>query len=161
MLSGEFQGHSVSAFDYHFETEYYDGKKKRTKNHYLSFYILSLDKQFPEMTIAQEGLLSKIAQTFGHDDIDFESHEFSKQYVVRCENKKFAYDFCNAQMIDYLLGLGVVVIVVVNDALSLGFDGKVAISISNDSRIDVENIERHLKRLLKIRTLMPDYLFAG
>ena len=44
----------------------------------------------------------KIVQTFGHDDIDFESHEFSKQFVVRCKNKRFAYDFRNALMPDYL-----------------------------------------------------------
>ena len=87
ILSGDFKGHSVAAFDYHFETK---GSKNRTDHHYLSFYILSLERRFPELTIAREGLFSKIAQTLGHDDIDFESHEFSERYVVRCKRKKFA-----------------------------------------------------------------------
>ena len=160
ILSGEFHGHSVTAFDYHFQITSYTGKSRKTEHHYLSFYVLSLERGFPELTIAKEGLLSKIAQTLGHDDIDFESHEFSDRYVVRCNNKKFAYDFCNAQMIDYLLDLGVVSIEVEKNSLALAYDGSSSFSFSRDSRLDVENIERHLKRLVKIRTLMPDYLFT-
>ena len=50
---------------------------------------------FPELRIAPEGLLSKIAEALGEDDIQFESAEFSGAFRVRSKDKKFAYDVCN------------------------------------------------------------------
>ena len=85
----------------------------------------------------------------GFDDIDFESLEFSKRYKVKSHNKKFAYDFCNAQMIDYLLGQQDLIIEVDGNTLALTFKGKLAI----------EAIRPNLARLLRIRSLMPQYLF--
>ena len=85
----------------------------------------------------------------GFDDIDFESHEFSKKFVVRSKDKKFAYDFCNAQMIDYLLGHPDINIEVDQNSLALGFG----------SCLKVEEIEPHLKQLIRIRSLIPGYVF--
>ena len=116
---------------------------------HFSFFILALSKSFPEVTIVKEGLFSKIAQAVGYDDIDFESHEFSKRFCVRSSDKKFAYDFCNAQMIDYLLGHPNINVEVDQNSLALGFD----------SCLKVEEVEEHLQQLIKIRSLIPDYLF--
>ena len=152
IISGGFQGHDVSAFDYHYETHSTDSKGHRqTHPHHFSFFILTLKTPFPELTIAKESFLSKIAQAVGFDDIDFESHEFSKRFVVRSKDKKFAYDFCNAQMIDYLLGHTDINIEVDQNSLALGFN----------RCLKVEEIEPHLKQLVEIRSLMPDYLFNG
>ncbi len=90
-----------------------------------------------------------ISDAFGGGDIDFESHEFSERYEVRSKNKKFAYDFCNAQMIDYLLGRPARFIEVEKDVLAMG----------SDSQHNAERLEAHLGHLLKIRSLMPNYLF--
>lgn len=151
MMSGTYQGHSVVAFDYHYETHSTDSKgRQQTHHHHFSFFILSLDQFFSELTIAKESFFSKIAQAVGFDDIDFESHEFSKKFVVRSKDKKFAYDFCNAQMIDYLLGHPDINIEVDQNSLALGFD----------SKLKVEQIEPHLNQLIKIRALMPEYLFS-
>ena len=43
---------------------------------------------------------------FGYQDIKFESAEFSKTFCVRSPDKKFAYDVCNAKMMEYLLVKG-------------------------------------------------------
>ena len=150
ILSGNYQGYKVATFDYHYETHSTDSKGNRdTDHHHFSFFILTLDKFFPELTIAKEGIFSKIAQAVGFDDIDFESHEFSRKFVVRSKDKKFAYDFCNAQMIDYLLGHPNINIEVDQNSLAIGFN----------SRLRVEEIEPHLDQLIKLRSLMPDYLF--
>ncbi len=150
ILEGAFQGHDVAAFDYHYETYSTDSKGRRqTHHHHFSFFILMLGNYFPELTIAKEGLFSKIAQAVGYDDIDFESHEFSKRFVVRSSDKKFAYDFCNAQMIDYLLDHSDINIEVDQNSLALGFD----------RCLKVEEIEPHLNQLIAIRSLMPEYLF--
>ena len=66
--------------------------------------MLVFKEVFPQMTIGPESFGEKIATAFGvEDDIKFESAEFSRTFCVRSPDKKFAYDVCNAQMIEYLL----------------------------------------------------------
>ncbi len=146
VLCGKYQDYDVTAFDYHYKT----GSGKDTHHHYLSFFILQLPVSFPELVIGKEGFFSKIGQALGYDDIDFESHEFSRKFCVRSEDKKFAYDVCNARMIEYLLS---------NSDLSIEVEGNV-LAISFNRRLSLEYIEPNLNRLIKIRTLMPDYLFS-
>ena len=151
ILSGAFRHHHVSAFDYHYETHSTNSKGHRqTHHHHLSCLLLMLEKPFPELTIAREGFFSKIAQGFGYDDIDFESHEFSRTFCVRSKDKKFAYDFCHARLMEYLLQ---------NQDLSVEVEGGVlAIIFSN--RLDPTQVEHNLERLAQLRSLMPKYLFA-
>lgn len=147
VLSGSYQEHEVLLFDYHYKT----GSGKNTHHHYLSFFILHLQVSFPELIIGPEGIFSKIAQAVGYDDIDFESHEFSRKFCVRSKDKKFAYDVCNARMIEYLLS---------NTDLSIEIEDKV-LAISFNSRLAPEQIEPNLNRLNTVRSLLPDYLFTG
>ena len=137
VLSGSYQEHEVLLFDYHYRT----GSGKNTHHHYLSFFILCLPVSFQELIIAPEGIFSKIAQAVGYDDIDFESHEFSRKFCVRSKDKKFAYDVCNARMIEYLLS---------NTDLSIEIEDK-ALAISFDSRLAPEQIEPNLNRLITVR----------
>jgi len=146
VISGNFQGHEVMAFDYHYRT----GSGKDTQHHYLSFFILRLPRSFPELTIGPEGFFSKIAQAVGYDDIDFESHEFSRKFCVRSKDKKFAYDVCNAQMIEYFLANPDLTIEIELDSLAVAFQ----------RRLKPEQIEPNLQRLIQVRSLIPDYLFA-
>ena len=147
ILSGNYQGHEMTLFDYHYKT----GSGKNTQHHYFSFFILLLPASFPELVIGSEGIFSKIAQAIGYDDIDFESHEFSSKFCVRSSDKKFAYDVCNARMIEYLLS---------NSDLSVEIEDNV-LAISFDRRLAPELIEPNLNRLVTVRSLMPEYLFSG
>lgn len=147
ILSGDYQGHNVIVFDYHYKT----GSGKNTHHHYISFFILHLTASFPELVIGPEGFFSKVAQAFGYDDIDFESHEFSRKFCVRSADKKFAYDVCNARMIEYLLS---------NTDLTIEIDVD-ALAISFSRRLAPEHIEPNLNRLITVRSLLPDYLFSG
>jgi hypothetical protein len=151
VLSGNYQSHDVMAFDFHYETHSTDSKGHRqTHHHYFSFFILLLGVWLPELTIAREGFFSKVAQALGYDDIDFESHEFSRKFLVRSKDKKFAYDVCNARMMEYLLA---------NDDLTIEIEAQ-AMAISFNSRLSPEQIESNLNRLIAVRSLMPDYLFS-
>jgi hypothetical protein len=151
ILAGNYQGHDVTAFDYHYETHSTDSKgRHRTHHHYFSFFILHSSASFPELVIGREGFFSKIAQAFGYDDIDFESHEFSRKFCVRSQDKKFAYDVCNARMIEYLLSNTDLTIEIERDALTVSFSRRLA----------PEHIEPNLNRLITINSLMPDYLFS-
>src|SRR5580692_12162302 len=104
ILSGTYRQNQVLAFDYHYETHSTDDKgHTQTQHHWLSFLILTLPAMFPDLTIRREGFFTKIAEVFGYQAIKFESAEFSKTFCVRSPDKKFAYDVCNATMIEYLL----------------------------------------------------------
>ena len=151
ILSGNYQGRSVVAFDYHYQTESRDSKgNRRTHHHHFSCFVLQMERPFPELTIAREGIFSKVAQAFGYDDIDFESHEFSRKFCVRSKDKKFAYDVCHARMIEYLLANDDLNIEIENTVLALAYSGV----------LKPEEIEPNLQRLVQVRALMPDYLFA-
>ncbi len=151
ILSGVYQGHEVLVFDYHYETHSTDSKGRRqTHHHHFSFFILMLPLSFPELSITREGFLSKIAQAFGYDDIDLESAEFSRAFCVRSKDKKFAYDVCNGQMMEYLLGHRDLSIEIERHALALAFGKCLA----------APEIEMNLGRLLEIRSRLPEYLFT-
>ncbi|MEW6307318.1 MAG: hypothetical protein AB1705_28015 [Verrucomicrobiota bacterium] len=150
ILSGQHQDHNVTIFDYHYETYSRNSKGHRqTHHHYLGCLILTLDRDFPELTITEEGLFSKIAQFVGYDDIDFESAEFSKQFCVRSADKKFAYDVCHTRMMEYLLA---------NPDLNVEIDVD-CLAIIFGRRLEIHDIPRNLERLLAIRKLMPEYLW--
>lgn len=151
-ISGEYRGHSIMVFDYHYETHSTDSKgRRKTHHHYFSFFILRMNLSFPELVISKEGFFSKVAQFFGYDDIDFESAEFSRKFVVRCPDKKFAYDICNAQMIEYLLDNQDLQVEIEGDCLALFFNHCLA----------VDSIRANLDRLIQIREFIPEYVFSG
>ena len=151
ILSGEYRGHAVLVFDYHYETHSTDSKGRRqTHHHHFSFFILMMERRFPELTITREGVFSKLAQAVGYDDIDFESHEFSRKFCVRAADKKFAYDVCHGRMMEYLLA---------NDDLNIEIDES-ALAIGFGRTLSSEAIEPNLERLARVRSLLPEYLFT-
>lgn len=143
-------GSPACLFDYHYETKSRDSKgRTKTHHHYYSVFTLMLPQPFPELIIEPEGFFAKIAQALGFDDIDFESVEFSKRYKVKSPDKKFAYDVCNAQMIDYLLRQRNLAIEIESNVLAMTYNG----------RMKVDNVIPNYERLQQIRGLMPNYLF--
>lgn len=151
IISGLYQQNPVLAFDYHYETISHDAKGHReVHDHWFSFFILTVPAMFPDLTIRREGFFTKIAEVFGYQDIKFESAEFSKTFCVRSPDKKFAYDVCNAKMMEYLLANRDLSIEIENQAVVLAFD----------SRIALEKFELNLQRLIEIRSRLPEYLFV-
>jgi hypothetical protein len=151
VISGTFQQNEVLAFDYHYETYSTDSKGNRTTNHHwFSFFILTLPASFPDLTIRRENFFTKVAEVFGYQDIKFESAEFSRTFCVRSPDKKFAYDVCNAPMMEYLLA---------NRDLSVEIENEV-IALAFTSRLAAEEFEHNLRRLAEIRARLPEYLFS-
>ena len=152
VISGTYRQYDVLAFDYHYQTYSTDSKGNRTtQHHWFSFFILTLPTTFPELTIRRENFFLKVAEVFGYQNIKFESAEFSKTFCVRSPDKKFAYDVCNAQMMEYLLA---------NRDLSVEFENEV-IALAFNSRLAAAEFERNLQRLAEIRTRLPEYLFTN
>lgn len=151
VLRGNCQGHEVLVFDYHYETHSTDSKGHRqTHHHRFSFFIVMLPQPFPELHISPEGIFSKLAQAFGYGDIDFESAEFSRAFCVRSKDRKFAYDVCHPQFMEYMLANRDLVIEIELNALALAFN----------RCLEAPQIESNLQRLMRIRSFMPEYLFT-
>jgi hypothetical protein len=151
VLRGVYRGHEVEAFDYHYtETTVNSKGELETQQCSMGFFILRLGRSFPELHIFPESFLSRIGQALGSGDIDFESVEFSRAFTVESNNKKFAYDVCNVRMMAHLLSDPGIAIEIENDCLAL----------TDGWRLDPDTVMQHWNRLVAVRELMPDYLFA-
>jgi hypothetical protein len=151
-LFGLMSGYNVKAFHYHYETESTNSKgETETTHHQYSCFVLQLPRSFPALNVSPENIFSKVAQAFGYDDIDFESKEFSDAFCVRSPDKKFAYDVCNPQMIDYLLNERDLAIEVRGEWLALVLSGSVPPA----------EMERNLGRLVEVRQHWPAYLMEN
>ena len=151
IFTGEANGEPLSFFEYHYQTTSSGSNgTTSTQHHYFTIFTLSLPRSFPELVIKPEGFFAKLGQVLGFDDIDFESLEFSKRYQVKSRSKKFAYDFCNARMIDYLLNKQNLVIEVEHRTLALTYRGK----------FSTHTVRGHLRQLQQIRSLIPSHLFS-
>ena len=150
VLSGNYRQNEILAFDYHYATYHTDKNGTHKDDHWFSFFILTMPAVLPDLTIRRENFLTRVAEVFGYQDIKFESAEFSKAFNVRCPDKKFAYDVCNAKMMEYLLA---------NRDLSIEIENEV-IALAFNTRLSVGQIEFNLQRLVEIRSRLPEYLFT-
>jgi len=147
ILRGRYHEQPLFVFDYHYGT----GSGKNRREHYGTILMLVVKEAFPKMTIRPETLGEKIETAFGIGDaIKFESAEFSRTFCVQSKDKKFAYDVCSPQMIEYLL---------TNHGLGIEIQGPV-ISLAFEPQLPVAQIEFNLQRLAKVRSLLPEYLFT-
>ena len=149
-MQGTYKSHPICAFDFHYETHSTNSKGEReTQNHYFSFLVLEQPRPFPELRIYPEGILSKFGQLLGFQDIDFESAEFSSAFVVKSDDKKFAYDICNTRMMEFLLQ---------HRDLSLEIRG-ITVAMGFDKRLEPERVAERLDQLVEVRNLFPEYLY--
>ncbi len=147
ILRGTYHEQPLFVFDYHYQT----GSGKSRKEHYSTLLMLVFKEIFPQVSIGPESLRSKIAAAFGvGNDIKFESAEFSRTFCVRSPDKKFAYDVCNPQMIEYLLRYPGLQVEIQGPALLLVFE----------PQLPIGQVEANLQRLIEIRSRLPDYLFT-
>ena len=151
VLSGNYRQNEILAFDYHYATYHTDKNGTHKDDHWFSFFILTMPAVFPDLTIRRENFLTRVAEAFGYQDIKFESAEFSRAFNVRSPDKKFAYDVCNAKMMEFLLA---------NRDLSVEIENEV-IALAFNTRLSVEQIEFNLQRLVEIRSRLPEYLFTN
>jgi len=145
VLAGQVDGREVVAFDYRYTT----GSGKNSHTYYYHAAVFEMPILAPRLWLRRENVLDKIASWVGHDDLDFESAEFSRRYHVKCEQPKFAYDIFHNRLIEYLLGCGQAPAMEMNGPLLLLYE-------SGSGRPD------RVRRLIEIgREMMrslPDYV---
>ncbi len=104
ILTGTNRDRALTAFDYHYETHSTDSKGRRQTHHH-HFSCLFLAPEFPlkPLAIRRENFLDRIKSTFGFQDINFESSEFSRKFHVSGEDKRWCYDVIHNRMMEFLL----------------------------------------------------------
>jgi hypothetical protein len=150
VVEGQWQGSDAIGFSFHWETHSTDSKGNRqTHHHWVGVVAMQIEKRFPELKLSPESFLHRIGHALGAQDIDFESIEFSKKFEVKADDKKFAYDFCNTGMMEYLLQHP-------KTALELDEDW---IAVFDSNKLEPHEVEPLLEHIAAIRSHMPDYLF--
>jgi len=99
-LEGEVDGRRVRCLDYRFTT----GSGKNRRNHRFGVVVLDAGTPVIPLCIRSEHIFDKMGEFFGHDDLDFESAEFSRRFHVSSADRRWAYDVIHQRTMDYLLG---------------------------------------------------------
>lgn len=145
LLYGYHLGHPVHVFDFFCWQQRGRGWDKVN----ATCFVIFLGKQFPTLQIYPETAVEKIAQALGGEDIDFESVEFSNAFVVKSEDKKFAYDVCHVRLMQHFLGRPFLAVDIEREYLAL----------VSTPRAELDEIKDCLDEAINIRELMPAYLF--
>jgi len=144
VMAGQVNGRDVILCDYRYTT----GSGKNQSTHSFQAAILTLPILAARLHVRQENFLDRVASWVGHDDINFESAEFSRRYHVKCDNPKFAYDIFHARLIEYLLACG--------DCPTLEMNGPTLLLYDSQSKI--ENFQRLLTIGQEIIRSIPEYV---
>lgn len=97
-------GRPVRAFDYSYYTEHRDSEGRITKRwQHFSCAMGRHNGLWPTIRIGRERALDKVVQRIGLRDIELESEEFNRAFVIQCEDPKFATDLLAPEMMEFLL----------------------------------------------------------
>lgn len=104
VLTGEWDGRHMVAFDYRYDTHTTDSDGKRsTTTHRHSVVALRTTAQFPDLVLAPEGMFSRAFGKMFGNDINFEWEEFNRAFTVKSPDRKFASDVLHQRMQEYLM----------------------------------------------------------
>jgi Protein of unknown function (DUF3137) len=107
VIAGEYEGHPLIAFDYSYKQDSTDSKGNRTTSTYrFAVVALGMPCALPALHVRPEGVLSRIGQVIGFEDIELESEDFNRRFRVRCPDKKFAMDVLSPRTMEHLLASG-------------------------------------------------------
>jgi hypothetical protein len=149
VMSGQWSGRDVLAFDYHYETHSTDSKGHRTtSNHYFSAAIVGSQVPLQPLSIRPEGFFDKITEFLGVEDIDFESAEFSRTFFVKAPDRKWAYDVLHARTMEFLLA---------QPRFSIQFDTR-SVIIHRQGTFQPPEFQAAIETVCGILDRLPEYL---
>lgn len=106
VLSGTDRGLPFVAMDYQYDTESTDSRGGRDRTtHRYSVVALALPTILPRLEVTPESLVQRAAAAVGlGGDIQLESEDFNRRFVVHARQPKFASDVLNPRTMEALLG---------------------------------------------------------
>lgn len=145
VFNGCRNGRQIVCFDYRYKT----GTGKNQTAHSFSGAVIGMGYTFPHLLVRPENFLDKMAELVGMNDIDFESAEFSRNFFVKSENRKFAFDLFHARAMEYLLAQPA--------PYTMEFSGEEML-ITNDRTWDPAGFAAAVAHVEGLLDLMPEYL---
>jgi hypothetical protein len=107
VLWGTWHGLEIRAFDYWYYDESSDSNGRRSRSyHRFDCVLTAVDALCPRLQIAEENVLTRLADAVALHDLRFESEEFNRRFTVRSPDPRFASAFCDARMMAWLLAHG-------------------------------------------------------
>jgi hypothetical protein len=129
VLAGEHRGRELVGFEYIYKERHGSGKNRRTVTYRHTVVALSTPSPRPTLQVSREGLGRKLLGLVGVRDLELESVEFNKTFLIRTEAEaapgdhggaplgdadrvrvsrmsadKFAYDVLHPRMMEWMLG---------------------------------------------------------
>jgi hypothetical protein len=95
---------TARVFDYRYYKERVDQEGRRTQTWYPSSCATARHNgSWPDLRILRERIVDRALVTVGLPDIQLESEEFNRSFIVQCRDAKFATDLLDPQMMELLL----------------------------------------------------------
>ncbi|MGH2590652.1 MAG: hypothetical protein ACRDGW_07635 [Actinomycetota bacterium] len=105
LLHGSWEGMEVREFDYWYEVESTDSNGNRTTSTYrFSCAVTDVEAMLSPLTLGRENVFTRLADSIGLADVEFELEDFNRAFTVKCKDRKFANDFVDQRMMRWLLG---------------------------------------------------------
>lgn len=99
VMTGTHNGRPLVVFEHKWVT----GSGDDRKTHYAMVTALQLPRTLPQLTVTREGVFGSLARAIGIKDIELESDAFNREYKVKSENRRFAYDVLHPRFMQWLL----------------------------------------------------------
>jgi hypothetical protein len=149
VFQGRYRNRPICAFDYHYET-YSTDSKGNTSTHHHTFSMAVLETGLPlkPLLIRSEHFGDTISEFFGADDIDFESHEFSREFFVKSPDRRWAFDVIHQATMEFLLAA---------PRFTVELAGP-RVFVYRDSEFDPPQFEQALEVASGIIDRLPQYL---
>lgn len=145
-LDGTVDGRRVRCVDYRYTT----GSGKNRQTHRYGVVLMDTGCPVVPLHIRREHVFDRVGEFFGHDDIDFESAEFSRKFHVSSADRRWAYDVIHQETMDYLLETPSVVI-------EFGF---AEIAVYRRGALTADRCEEALKVARRMLELIPADVLA-
>ncbi|HED53682.1 MAG TPA: hypothetical protein ENJ00_05715 [Phycisphaerales bacterium] len=142
--------HPVKMGDYLYKVTSSNGKTTTTTTYRLSYLLVHLPyPMIPDLFIRPENFFDKIGSALGFDDIDFESAEFSKKFLVKSSDKRFAYNVISPAMMEFLLA---------SPRQTIDMRGGIICIVTGNRRWKPEEFPAKLEWTAKFIDLWPDFV---
>ncbi len=103
IMWGTWQGMELHEFDYWYYEQTSNGKTTSRTYYRFNCVMCPIQASCAHLKIDHENLFTRIADALSFHDIEFESEDFDRKYNVKSPDKKFAIDFVDARMIQWLM----------------------------------------------------------
>jgi hypothetical protein len=102
VVRGTWDGREALAFDYRYRVTSGSGKNRRTRTYRHGVVAVLLPTALPRVHVGPENVFHKLAQAFGADDIEVESHEFNRRYRVEARDRRAAFAILHPRLVETL-----------------------------------------------------------